>query len=164
MPKDHELKMKKMEEISTRTAVLADLPILYEFEQGIIKAERPYDETLKPGHINYYDIKAMIESTESEVIVAVLKTEIIGSAYLDIKQAKPYLKYKSFAYLGFMYVKPAYRGKGVSNIIIEKIKKLARAKNVNELHLDVYNDNHSAISAYEKAGFKRNLINMRIEI
>jgi GNAT superfamily N-acetyltransferase len=156
--------MKEMEEIYIRLADLADLPILYEFEQGIIKAERPYDEMLKSGHINYYDLAAMIESTESEVLVAVFKAEIIGSAYLTIKQAKPYLKHIYFAYLGFMYVKPEYRGKGVIKIIIEEIKKMAQAKNVNELHLDVYNDNHSAIRAYEKAGFKRNLINMRIEI
>ena len=153
-----------MKEIHFRTADLDDLPILYNFEQGIIQAERPYDETLKSGHINYYDIKAMIESTETEVIVAIFKKEIIGSAYVSIKQAKPYLKHTYFAYLGFMYVKPKYRGKGVNKRIIEEIKNWTRTKDVSELRLDVYKDNHSAIRAYEKTGFKRHLINMRIKI
>jgi len=153
-----------MKEIQIRTAALDDLPILYDFEQGIIEAERPFDVTLKPSHINYYDIKALIESTDAEVIVAVFKKEIIGSAYIQFKPAKPYLKHTYFAHLGFMYVKPEYRGKGINKQIIEEIKYLAEANDVNELRLNVYNDNHSAIRAYEKAGFKRHLINMRIGI
>jgi len=71
-----------MENLLLRTAVLNDLPILYKFEQGIISAERPYDETLRPGHINYYDLKKMIESEESEVIVAEINQEVIGSIWL----------------------------------------------------------------------------------
>jgi len=153
-----------MKEIYFRTAIIEDLPVLYDFEQCIIQTERPYDETLRSSHINYYDLKAMIESTDSEVIVAVYKKEIIGSSYVRIQQAAPYLKHTYFAYLGFMFVKPEYRGNGVSKRIIEEIKKVVRKKNVNELRLDVYNDNHSAIKAYEKAGLKRHLINMRIEI
>ena len=153
-----------MKEIYFRTATLEDLPVLYDFEQGIIQTERAYDVTLKSSHINYYDLKALIESIDSEIIVAVYKKDVIGSSYVCFKQAAPYLKHTYFAYLGFMFVKPEYRGKGVSKRIIEEIKKLARKKNINELRLDVYNDNHSAIKAYEKAGLKRHLINMRIEI
>lgn len=153
-----------MKEIHIRKATLNDLPILYECEQGIITAERPYDETLKTGYINYYDIKAMIESNETEVLVAVFEKEIVGSAYARIEKAKPYLKHSHYAYLGFMYVNPAYRGKGINKKIIEELKIWALSRNLNEVRLDVYNDNHSAIRAYEKAGFKKHLINMRMEI
>lgn len=153
-----------MKKIHLRPATQNDLPILYDFEQGIIAVERPYDETLKPGHINYYDIKAMIESSKTEVIVAVVENEIVGSAYIAIKAAKPYLKHAYYGYLGFMYVKPEYRGMGINQKIIEELKVWAKTKNINELRLDVYSDNHSAIRAYEKAGFKKNLINMRIGI
>lgn len=50
-----------MKEIHYRPAIIDDLPILYEFEQGIITAERPYDETLKTHHITYYDLEEMIK-------------------------------------------------------------------------------------------------------
>ena len=153
-----------MKEIHIRKATLNDLPILYEFEQGIITAERPYDETLKTGDITYYDIKTMIESNEDEVIVAIFNNEIIGSAYASIKKAKPHLKHSHYAYLGFMYVNPAYRGKGINKKIINELKIWALSRSLNEVRLDVYNDNHSAIRAYEKAGFKKHLINMRMEI
>ena len=153
-----------MSAIRLRKAKVADLPILYSFEQGIVEAERPFDETLKTGHINYYDIKVMIESEETEVIVAVTDRDVIGSAYLNIRPAKEYVKHSHFGYLGFMYVRPVYRGRGVSKKIIEEIKNILRTKNISELYLDVYSENEPAISAYEKAGFKKHMINMRVRI
>ena len=153
-----------MNEITIRPAELTDLPILFAFEQGIVEAERPFDPTLKPGHINYYDIKAMIESADTEVLVAVCHKEIVGSAYAQIRSAKPYLQHEYYVYLGFMFVHPAYRGIGVNLKIMETIKDWARSKGITELRLDVYNDNHSAIKAYEKAGFVSHLINMRLGI
>ena len=48
--------MKNPNMILTRKAILEDLPILYEFEQGIIAYERPYDVTLKSDPINYYAV------------------------------------------------------------------------------------------------------------
>mgnify|MGYP000486067687 CR=1 FL=1 len=153
-----------MKEIYIRPAVLADLPILQEFEQGIIAFERPYDETLKPDPISYYDIKAMIEATDTEVVVAINNEEIVGSGYSNIRLADPYLKHAYFAYLGFMYVKPDYRGRGINKMIIDALKVWTKSKNITEMRLDVYSDNPAAIRAYEKAGFQRHLLNMRVEI
>jgi len=153
-----------MKEISCRPAELTDLPILYEFEQGIVEAERPFDDTLQSGSFHYYDLHKMIESKNTEVIVAISNEEVIGSAYISIRKAKAYVNYTHFGYLGFMFVRPQFRGMGVNRIIIDELIAWAKQKNINELQLDVYEGNHSAIRAYEKAGFKKNLINMRIEI
>ncbi len=65
--------------IVTRPATPADLSILLTFEQGIIAAERPYDQTLRPDPISYYDIGELIASPEAEVIVAELDGVLIGS-------------------------------------------------------------------------------------
>ena len=46
-----------MSEVIVREATPDDLPILLEFEQGVIEAERPMDSGLKEGPINYYDIE-----------------------------------------------------------------------------------------------------------
>ena len=106
----------------------------------------------------------MIDSAESEVIVAEIDNEIIASGYVKYKSASPYLKHTHYGYLGFMYVKPEYRGQRINKQIIDELKKRSRTNNITELRLDVYNDNDSALKAYEKAGFKKHLINMRIEI
>jgi hypothetical protein len=94
-----------MEQITTRKAQLSDLEILLSFEQGIIKAERPFDPTLKDGEIHYYDIGWMITAPHIAVIVAEINGELIGSAYARIEDSKIYLKHPKHAYLGFMYVK-----------------------------------------------------------
>lgn len=151
-----------MNSIHIRKAQLTDLVQLLEFEQGIITAERPYDPTLKEEKINYYDIEKMISSPQVEVLVAVINTEIVGSGYARIETAKAYLNHQNYAYLGFMFTHPDHRGKGINSKIIESLKNWCRSQNIMELRLDVYNDNPSAIKAYEKVGFKKHLINMRI--
>jgi GNAT superfamily N-acetyltransferase len=151
-----------MSTITIRKAKQKDLEQLLAFEQGIIKAERPFDATLKEGEIHYYDIQKMITDTHIEIVVATIGTQIIGSGYARIEEAKPYLNHKSYAYLGFMFTEPAHRGKGVNAKIIATLKDWCHAQNIHELRLDVYNDNDSAVKAYEKVGFKKHLINMRM--
>lgn len=153
-----------MHNVFIRPALLADLPILYDFEQGIIAFERPYDDTLKPDPINYYDIKAMIGAPECEVIVAAVGEEIVASAYAKIVDGKPYHQHEQYAYLGFMFVKVEYRGKGINGKIIDALKVWIQSKNIDEIRLDVYNDNHGAVRAYEKAGFVKQMVNMRMNL
>lgn len=52
-----------------RKATLKDLPILLEFEQGIIQAERSFDATLKAEHITYYDLSELITSENLVVLL-----------------------------------------------------------------------------------------------
>jgi len=151
-----------MEQLIIRKAVLNDLDTLLVFEQGVISAERPFDTTLKNDPINYYDIEKMIAADDIELVVAVSEDKVIGSGYARIENAKPYLKHHQHAYLGFMYVVPEYRGKGVNKIIIDTLAKWAAAKNITELRLDVYQNNTGAVKAYEKAGFSKHMTEMRM--
>lgn len=151
-----------MHNITIRKALPTDLEKLLEFEQGIITAERPFDPTLKKEKIHYYDIEQMILDSHIEVLVAETNSGIIGSGYARIEAAKPYLNHENYAYLGFMYTDPNHRGKGVNSRIIEALKDWCRSKNIFELRLDVYNENIAAMKAYEKVGFKKYLLNMRI--
>jgi len=153
-----------MEPIAVRAATLDDLPILLEFEQGIITAERPFDPTLREGEIHYYDIAAMITAIDVEVVVAEAGSEIIGSGYARIEQSKIYLKHRQHAYLGFMYVKPEYRGKGVNKMVIDALQQWVILKNIDELSLEVYDENLPAVRAYEKIGFSKLLVQMRMGI
>ena len=151
-----------MDQMVVRRASLADVKTLRLFEQGVIATERPFDSTLKNGLIHYYDLEAMIAADHIEILVAELHNQLIGSGYARIEEAKPYLQHKKHAYLGFMYVIPECRGKGVNQKIIEALKQWAIQQNITELRLDVYNDNLPAIKAYEKTGFKRHMIEMRM--
>ena len=151
-----------MADITIRKATLQDLDTLFRFEQGVIEAERPFDNTLKSGHIHYYNLEEMIAAPHIELLVAEQDGELIGSGYARIENAKHYLQHSHHAYLGFMYTDPAHRGKGVNKKIIDTLKDWAAAQSITELRLDVYYYNIPAIKAYEKAGFSRHMIEMRM--
>ena len=151
-----------MSEISIRPARLSDVPILLSFEQGVINAERPFDSTLKRTETHYYNLEELILSEHIEIVVAEVNHEVIGSGYIRIQQAKPYLIHEEFGYLGFMYVHPDFRGRGINQMILNALVHWGTQKNIHEFRLEVYVDNLSAVKAYEKAGFKGNLLVMRL--
>lgn len=140
---------------------MADMPVLLQFEQGVIRAERPFDSTLADDPINYYDLHQLITAPHIQLLVAQAGGELIGSGYARIETAKPYLRHRQYAYLGFMFVTEAWRGKGVNRLILNGLKEWALSQNITELRLEVYHENESAIKAYEKAGFSRLMIEMR---
>lgn len=154
----------EMEEIRIRTATPCDLEQLLTFEQDLIKTERPFDPTVKPDPVNYYDLKAMLTAPNIQVVVAEVNNKIIASGYARIDKSKPFLKHQRHAYLGFMYVLPEYRGKGINKQLIEVLKRWAASQNINEFRLEVYCENISAIKAYEKIGFSRYSLEMRYNL
>ncbi|MGI9552678.1 MAG: GNAT family N-acetyltransferase [Aurantibacter sp.] len=151
-----------MDDIIIRKATTDDLPSLLEFEQGIIKFERPYDPTLEEDPISYYDLGALIKSENAEVLVAEHNEKIVASGYAKIKRARHYLDHENYSYLGFMFTRPEFRGKGINKKIIEVLRGWSLSRGLKEIRLTVYDDNVGAIKAYEKTGFKKHLIEMRL--
>ena len=152
-----------MEKITIRKATEADLEILYQFEQGVIEAERPFDVNLQAGLISYYNLPALLQSTRAHLVVAESGNRIIASGYVRIDPSEPFLQHTHHAYIGFIYVVPDLRGQGISKMVIEELRRWSREQNIHELRLRVYSDNTSAIKAYEKIGFKKHMVLMRLE-
>jgi ribosomal protein S18 acetylase RimI-like enzyme len=150
--------------IEIRPAEPHEIHVLLEFEKGIIEAERPFDKTLREGEIHYYDLLELIESPNAEVLVAVVEDQLVGSGYAKILQAKPYQTFTEYAYLGFMYVKPEFRGQGVNQKVMDGLLQWSKNKGLSEVRLEVYKDNERAKKAYSKIGFTPNLLEMRIGI
>ena len=146
-----------------RTATEKDLDTLLTFEQEIVKTERPFDPTIKGGEPHYYDLRKLIDSPRAEVLVAEINGKVVGSGYAVTKKAESYLKHDEFAYLGFMYVIPAERGKGINQAIVARLKQWAATRNLTEIRLDVYDQNIVAKKAYEKVGFKPHMLEMRLD-
>jgi GNAT superfamily N-acetyltransferase len=151
-----------MKKIKIRFATFEDLPTILKFEQGIISAERPFDPTLLPGEFHYYDLGARITDPDAAVVVAENDGKLIAGGSAVIKQANPYNTFQHYAFLGFMFVEPEYRGKGINQLIIEELVKWSHQKGLDEIRLHVYSDNLPAIRAYEKVGFKKILTEMRL--
>ncbi len=153
-----------MDKVIIRQANIKDLPVLLEFEQELIKAERPFDVTIRPDPVSYYDLKEYVNSKDVAVVVAELNGAIISSGYAHAKKARPYLDHGEYAYLGFMYTLPAYRGQGVNQKIVSYLKNWATEKGLNEMRLTVYHKNLPAIRAYEKVDFECHITEMRLRL
>lgn len=147
-----------------RLAKQSDVSILLEFEQGLINAERPMDSTIKDGTISYYSISDFIKNENSDVYVVELNDKIVASGYAKIKEDRHYFKHQQQGYLGFMFVPEQHRGNGYNKLILDALLKWCKERNIHEIRLDVYDVNDSAIRAYEKVGFTKHMINMRLDI
>ena len=121
------------------------------------------DITIQDSKISYYDIASFIEADDTEVIVATHKGVVVASGYARIKDDRHYLKHDKQGYLGFMYVIEEHRGKGLNKRILDTLIKWCKEKGIFEIRLDVYQENPRAIRAYEKAGFKKHMITMRLD-
>lgn len=151
-----------MEQVTIRSAHLSDLERLLVFEQAIIDAERPFDATIRDGpDVGYYDLEELLSSPDAEVVVAEVGVEMIGSGFARIERSEAYLKHDEHSYLGFMYVVPKHRGRGINKKIIAALEEWSLSKGVTEMQLEVYVDNIGAIRAYEKSGYSRLILTMR---
>jgi GNAT superfamily N-acetyltransferase len=140
-------------ELKTRPAKTEDLPLLREFEQGVIQAERPLSMNLKPDPIRYYNLERMLESPRYCLLVGEVDSEVVASGYGRLDESAAHYLYEYYVYLGFMYVLPAFRGRGLNAAMISALEQWGMAQGAGEARLDVYHLNESAIRAYEKAGF-----------
>ena len=153
-----------MEEVNLRTALLSDMPVLLEFEQEVLAAERPYNSTIKSAEAFYYDLEALLTSDKSYLVVAEVAGMVIGSGYAQIRESKQSLAHDFHSYLGFMYVAPEYRGRGINKSIIESLIQWSKNQGVTACYLDVYSENKAAIQAYEKVGFVNSMIEMKLKL
>ena len=148
--------------VKLREAHIEDLPVLLTFEQGVVEAERPYNNKIKDADVHYYDLAGLIASDQSRVLVAADGDRLVGTGHGTLKKSLDYYIHDRHAYLGLMYVEPEFRGQGIIQAIISELLDWARGQGVNDFYLDVYADNDPAVRAYEKFGFRNNLIEMRL--
>lgn len=138
--------------------------MLLKLEQAVVEAERPFNVAIKHEGAIYYDLRNLLENENSHLLVAEVNNEIIGTGYTLIQTSKKSLVHTKHAYLGFMYVAPAHRGKGINKLILNSLIDWSKTKNVSDFYLDVYEKNDAAIRAYEKAGFEKSMIEMKMHI
>ena len=151
--------------MNIRIATEKDLKTLLEFEQMLIAHERPHDPTLKQNEqIHYYDLPALMDSDNSEVFVAEIDQEIVATGYGVIENNKSkYIEAKR-GYIGFIVVKDEFRRQGIADKILKHLLKWFEDREVYEAMLRVYDTNESAVKLYEKLGFQKGLVEMKINL
>lgn len=96
--------------------------------------------------------------------MAEIDGDLVGCGYARIDPAKPYLQYDRQSYLGFMYVVPEFRGRGINQMILDDLYRWTLSRGVTEIRLEVYPANSAAVRAYEKSGFIPYILQMHTNI
>lgn len=154
----------RMDKLIIRQATIDELDTLLDFEQSIVEYERHMVPDMMTEHFNYYDLKELIENDDSEVLVAEVDGKLVASGYAKLKKSLNYLTHEYHSFLGFMFVSPDFRGKGINGKIIEQLTIWSQKKGATVLSLTVFAQNESGIRAYEKIGFDKSVIEMRKDI
>ena len=151
-----------MSEIVMREAAISDIADLRQLEQELIEFERTFDRFLHKTDVIYYDLDDLISNSKSIMYVAEVGSEIVACGYAQLRESKSFITSEQHCYLGFIYVKPDFRGQGLSRRIVEALSEWAMGQGVSHFLLDVYSDNSGAIRAYEKFGFKPRSTSMEL--
>ena len=147
-----------------RLAQTDDLPILLEFEQGVIAEERPYNDSIKTTDVNYYDLRDLLADPNTSLQLVEHDGRVVGCGYAQLRPSESAFVHDKHAFLGFMYVEPDVRGQGINKMIIESLISWSKDRGVYDFYLQVYVGNQAAIRAYEKVGFAAELIEMKLGI
>lgn len=147
-----------------RLAQPDDLPILREFEQGVIEEERPCNDSIKKSNVIYYDLDDLLSDPNTSLQLVEHDGRVVGCGYVQLRPSEAAFVHDRHAYMGFMYVEPGARGQGVNKMIIESLISWSRDQGVSDFYLDVYTENGAAIRAYEKVGFTPVLVEMKLNL
>jgi len=133
-----------------RTAHRHDLPLILELIEGLAEYERLRHECR--ATIELLDSALFGERAFAEVIIAEADGEAAGFA-LFFHNFSTFLA-RPGIYLEDLFVRPAYRGRGIGKALLEKLAALALERNCGRLEWAVLDWNVDAIAFYEKLGAK----------
>lgn len=105
------------------------------------------------GNFSDEKIGAELSNPDSLFFIAWEGENAIGYLKVNSGQAQTELQDQSSLEIERIYVKNAYHGKKVGQLLYEKALEIARFQNKSQLWLGVWEENPKAIRFYEKNGF-----------
>ena len=111
-------------------------------------------------------LKEYFNSTDKLLIVYEENGTVCGYAMLEIieKPERPHAYASKFLHIEELGVAKGFRGKGIGKQLMAKIKEIAKEKGLNEVELDVWTFNDSALKFYHDLGFTtyRELLKLKV--
>lgn len=118
--------------------------IAEEAEHLAITRQDPKGSTL------YAFAKALLHRKRMHTFVAKDHGEIVG--YITVISGK-FIKVRGTAYV-LVGVLASHRGRGIGTALMAEAEKLARARGIHRMELEVFEKNEGAMRLYEKFGFQ----------
>ncbi len=122
--------------------ILVDDMKINDYEKIKDSLQEEYDEFWTPNIL-----RSELENNNSKYIVAKENTKIVGFAGILITPDD--------VQITNIVTKKSERKKGIGNLLLDKIIKMAKNTNKNSISLEVNEKNLIAINLYKKFGFKK---------
>lgn len=137
-----------MEVISAYGRELEMLQLVTEYTNGILEQGNDVVQCLNSQHLEdeLKDMSLKYAPPYGRMYLALVDDEAVGCAALT-KNDDTYCEIKR------LYLKPEYRGMGISKALVEKVIQAAREIGYKHMRLDTFPFMSSAIKLYEKYGF-----------
>ena len=141
-----------------RQACIEDIGVLkkLQFQLNEYHQANLPDDFLSPEEIEQkIDLHKIIESEKSIFLIAESNEQLVGYIFGELWDRKSWtLKQRKIASIEQIIVEPNFRSQGVGLKLIEAFEDNAISKGGEELWLEVYSFNESALSLYRKAGIE----------
>lgn len=139
-----------MKQISIRKADKNDVPAILEMIKELAEFEKLSDEVVA-------DEKNLMENLfgpnkYAEVLLAEFENNIAGQVLFFHNFST--FKGKPGIYIEDLYVKQSHRGKGIGNLLLKEVIKIAKERNCGRVEWSVLDWNTRAIDFYERLGAK----------
>lgn len=107
----------------------------------------------------------LLLADKNNFILVAEEIKIIGfiNAFISVKEGRHTKKRKTM-HIEQLGVKKTEHNRGIGTNLIEEIKEIAKSNKCDNIVLDVWSFNDSAIKFYKKQGFKEKKIKMEIEL
>ena len=143
--------------VSVRPARTEDLIALARLLDEIVAFHHSEDpsqfrEPAAAEHRRYLDER--FQDPDAAVFIAEDQGVLAGIAVTVIREAPPFLNPNRFVLLENLAVATKFRRTGVGRKLVDAAVLWTRARDMQELDLNVYEFNHSAIRFYEAIGFQ----------
>jgi putative acetyltransferase len=133
--------------MSSKLVISPENPTCSAIEQLITELDYYLAALYPPESRHGIDIPAMLNKSVT-VFLAKLEDEPVGCGALKLFAP-------SYAEVKRMYIKPAFRGKGIGKKILNEIELSAKQANIYTLRIETGIYQPEAIGLYEKLGFYR---------
>ena len=116
-------------------------------------------DIFKSDTVKYYpsDLEVMIKSDNDPIFVCVSEDElVVGYAFCKIidQNENNILHARKTLYIDDLCVDQSLRGKRIGQTIFDYVKEYAKTIGCNDITLNVWSDNVSAVKFYEKMGMR----------
>jgi ribosomal protein S18 acetylase RimI-like enzyme len=156
--------------VSIRAAQPADITAIGRLGALLVRTHHDFDPkrfiAARPGTAHGYGSFLASQLDEADIIVLVAERDsaVIGYTYAGV-EGMDYMALRGPA--GVVYdivVDPPHRGQGVGRILLDATLELLKARGVPRVVLSTADKNAGAQRLFERAGFRRTMIEMTREV